>query len=161
MPKGKPHKKQTIGREIPKDTEVVPAVPATLEQLNRSMDASVSQQLAHVGKEIRERIIDEAPDIIETLFRLSKGITVQTFDKDGDEVVYTVPPHWGAIKYLTEWARLLLETDPAPAKNRHGLDKETREFLQQFVTPAGRPNLPQMVNGTFVLGTEQNDNADD
>lgn len=49
-----------------------------------------------------KQIADQLPHLINKLFELAEGITVQETDKDGKEIIYTRAPDLGALKYLVD-----------------------------------------------------------
>lgn len=49
-----------------------------------------------------KRIADRLPELIDHLFELSEGVTVQETDAQGREKVYTRPPDFRAASYLID-----------------------------------------------------------
>jgi hypothetical protein len=49
----------------------------------------------------KERIAGKLPDLLDALFELAEGVTVQEV-KDGQTVVYTRPPDFKAASYLVD-----------------------------------------------------------
>lgn len=151
MPKGVHHKRQAITREPPPEP---PVLPTTIESLDKSQMAIVQAELRKVGSAMRNTLIEESEDIMATLIRVAKGILVERVDKEGDTYIYSVAPSISALKYLTEWLRLIAEMDPTPRENQHGVDAETRELLERYIAAKERPDstAPQITDGAFVLG---------
>lgn len=47
-----------------------------------------------------KRIADKLPQLIEKLFELADGVSIQETDKDGVPIVYLRPPDRQALEYL-------------------------------------------------------------
>lgn len=149
MPSGKARKVANKQQE-PLSEEV------SLTSLNKSMLITVDQELRQVGSETRAKLVKDLPNVYDVIVALAQGITVKSVkDVDGEPrlVVYTVPPLWGAVKYLADWGRKIVGTDPAERKEV-GLTKETMDFIRECIREQApyRPALPEPKGGVVILG---------
>lgn len=58
----------------------------------------------YVGQitDCEDRIADRLPELIDNLFELAKGVTIQETDNRGNERVYTRAPDFKANQYLVD-----------------------------------------------------------
>ena len=120
------------------------------------MLATVDAELKRVGSEARQQLVESLPATLELIQALAAGIVVEVGRKvDGQfvQVVYRVPPFWPAIKYLSDWGRKIVGTDPAERKEV-GLTQETMDFIREGIKAQGpsRPQLPAPRDGVVILG---------
>ncbi len=113
---------------------------AQLEQITASMTKALDGEFSDLNDDARKRLLENVEDLLETTFRLCNGITIQKFETDRktgevDEVIYTTPPFWPAIKYLLEWFRGIAESSQS-GEGRGIDDPEVAAFLKGFMAAA-------------------------
>lgn len=60
------------------------------------------ERFATAIQRAEKRIADRLPELIDTLFELSEGITVREFDAKGEAKIYDRPPDFRAAAYLVD-----------------------------------------------------------
>jgi hypothetical protein len=65
-----------------------------------------------------KRIADRLPDLVDRLFELADGVTIQKTDSEGGVDIYTQPPNIRALVYLVDriLGKPLPEPPPPPAE---------------------------------------------
>lgn len=119
----------------------------------------LDQKFVEIGSATRQKLIDATEDIFDTILAVARGITVEesrvTDDGEMGTVVYRVPPHWPALKYLADWQRKVLQTDPKdPQLHLHGLTDEMKEVVKAWMAPKSEESRPYEVDGVIHLGHE-------
>lgn len=144
MPRGRPRK------QPPASTANAP----DYDRILRSMEYAVDQELNGMQDETRKRILEEFKDALDIIRGIAHGIrvvkSVVTFNgvdsgivcpRCGDpteEVVYTVPPYWPALKWIAEWGRQIIKE--APKKEvEHRLDPVALDLIRQQLQLADGP----------------------
>lgn len=62
-----------------------------------------AQKFAGIIEKAKKRIGDRLPEVIDKMFELAEGVTVQEIDpKTGDARIYTTPPDYRAVSYLID-----------------------------------------------------------
>jgi hypothetical protein len=81
-----------------------------------------------------KRITDRLPSLIDNLFILADGVTIQETTKEGDVVTYTNPPDRSANEYLIN--RIMGK--PTERKEHRFSDMTDDELLAYLQARAGR-----------------------
>jgi len=137
MPSGKPLKKQ---REQ----------AATVRQSVAAMTRVLQDELETKGSDVRAKILDSFDDTLAAVEALAHGIIVES-DKGDHKVVYSLPPHWPALKWLADWGRQILKQE-ATTVQEHRIDPETAQMMKDFIEE-GRKRPPVMEEGgVYQLG---------
>ena len=142
MPSGKPLKKQ---REQ----------AATVRSAVTSMTRVLQDELETKGSDVRAKILDSFDDTLAAVEALAHGIKLAKNAGQEDEFVYSLPPHWPALKWLADWGRQILKQE-ATTVQEHRIDPETAQMMKDFIEE-GRKRPPVMEKG----GVYQLGNGDD
>jgi hypothetical protein len=105
-----------------------------------------------------KQIADRLPDLIENLFTLAEGVTVQETDKDGNERIYTRPPDYKANEYLinrimgkpTE-RQEISGIDGDPIDLNHGVARSALDVLNTWRQHADPPTNDPSTTPPVVL----------
>ena len=121
----------------------------------RAMALTMQDELESIGSETRARLITGFDGTLTAIERLAHGITIQKFvpDKNGDvnEVIYSLPPYWPALKWLADWNRQIINEGPKTIQE-HTIDPEAKQLLKDFVQGDKDRPAPVAVEGVFQLG---------
>ncbi len=139
MPKGKHLKAQ---REQARD---VRSTVATMTRL-------LQDELETKGSDVRAKILDSFDDTLAAVEALAHGIkAVKTNPVSGEEFVYSLPPHWPALKWLADWGRQILKQGPMTTQE-HTIDDETKQIMKDFIQEGRKRQPVAQEEGVFMLG---------
>lgn len=145
MPKGK-HLKEARHKSV------------EVENLMRSMSTAVRDELMVEGSEARARILASFDDTLTAIERLAHGLTVQklVIDKEGnaEEIVYSLPPFWPALKWLADWGRQIVKEGPKTVQE-HDIPEDTKKLLREFMQGGPNREAPRQQDGVYQLGDPQ------
>ncbi len=107
-----------------------------LAKITASMTTALDAEFSSLNDEARKKLLGHVEDLLETAFALCNGITIQKFETDRrtgavDEIIYSTPPFWPAIKYLMDWFRAIAENSQSDA-GRGITDPEVKAYLERF-----------------------------
>lgn len=134
MPSGKPLKKQ---REQ----------AATVRQSVAAMTRVLQDELETKGSDVRAKILASFDDTLAAVEALAHGIIV----KNSKDVVYSLPPHWPALKWLADWGRQILKQE-ATTVQEHRIDPETAQMMKDFIEEGRKRPAVAQEGGVYQLG---------
>jgi hypothetical protein len=118
------------------------------------MTRLLQDELETKGSDVRAKILDSFDDTLAAVEALAHGITV----KNSKDVVYSLPPHWPALKWLADWGRQILKQE-ATTVQEHRIDDETKQIMKDFIAEGRRRPPVIEEGGVFQLGAPKGDNG--
>ena len=142
MPKGKSLKKQ---REQ----------ATTVRQSVATMTRLIQDELETKGSDVRSKILDSFDDTLAAVEALAHGIKLVKSSGQEDEFVYSLPPHWPALKWLADWGRQILRQE-ATTVQEHRIDPETQQIMKEFIEEGRKRPAVAQAEGVYQLGSGDN-----
>jgi hypothetical protein len=124
---------------------------ATVRSAVNSMTRLLQDELETKGSDVRAEILASFDDTLAAVEALAHGIIVES-TKGGDKVVYSLPPHWPALKWLADWGRQILKQE-ATTVQEHRIDPETAQMMKDFIEEGRKRPAVIESEGVYQLGS--------
>lgn len=119
------------------------------------MTRLLQDELEIKGSDVRAKILDSFDDTLAAVEALAHGIKLAKNAGQEDEFVYSLPPHWPALKWLADWGRQILKQE-ATQVMEHRIDPEAQKIMKEFIEEGRKRPAVIESEGVYQLGPGDN-----
>jgi len=139
------------GRSLKKQREQA----TTVRQSVATMTRLLQDELETKGSDVRAKILSSFDDTLAAVEALAHGIKLAKNAGQEDEFVYSLPPHWPALKWLADWGRQILRQE-ATTVQEHRIDPATQQIMKDFIEEGRKRPAVAQAEGVYQLGSGDN-----
>jgi hypothetical protein len=118
------------------------------------MTRLLQDELETKGSDVRAKILASFDDTLAAVEALAHGIKLAKNAGQENEFVYSLPPHWPALKWLADWSRQILKQE-ATTVQEHRIDDETKQIMKDFIAEGRKRPAVIESEGVYQLGAPE------